>query len=341
MRIYKIILVIIVCCAGNLQAQQDLLNKKNFFTSDTVLSVAISSDFSHLVSQALKDTSIEEWQPASVRFIIGETNVECKDAEIRARGKYRKEACYPPPVMVRFNHKNLPGRLKLVWPCKTTSSLYEQYVLKEYLVYKMYNLVTEKSFKVRLVKVSFTDTKNKIKSDQRFGFFIEDIDQVAKRNECIEMQEDSMLHTESVQRRQMTELAIFQFMVGNTDWNVPVKRNLKFLLCNISGNPIAVPYDFDYTGMVNAKYAIPAETLPIISVRERYYLGFTRTLDELRNAVEGFRTKKDSLIKLVNEQPGLDNFNKREMIKYLNEFFEDVDSDRKLEEFFIKKAKRG
>lgn len=341
MRILNIILVIIVCCTGTLQAQQDLLNKKNFFTSNTALSVNLSSDFSHLVKQMMKDTSIEEWQPAYVKFSIGEFLIDCKDAEIRARGKYRKEACYPPPVMVRFNHKNLPGRLKLVWPCKTSSSLFEQYVLKEYLVYKMYNLVTEKSFRVRLVKVSFTDIKNKIKSDDRYGFFIEDIDQVAKRNECFEMQEDSLLHTESVQRKHMTELAIFQYMVGNTDWNVPVKRNLKFLHCNNSGNPFAVPYDFDYTGMVNAKYALPAETLPIISVRERYYLGFTRTLEELRNAVEVFRSNKNSILKLVNEQEGLDNFNKKEMIKYLEEFFDDTSSDKGLEDLFIKKAKRG
>jgi hypothetical protein len=341
MRILKIILLIILCCAGELQAQKDLLNKKNFFTSDTTLSVSVSSDFSHLVSQALKDTSIEEWQPAIVQFRIGEFRVDCNDAEIKARGKYRKEACYPPPVMVKFNHKNLPGRLKLVWPCKTNSTLYEQYVLKEYLVYKMYNLLTEESFRVRLVKVSFVDTKNKIRSDERFGFFIEDIDQVAKRNKCFEMQEDSLLHTESVQRKQMTDLALFQYMIGNTDWNVPVKRNLKFLYCNSSGNPVAVPYDFDYSGIVNAKYAIPSETLPIISVKERYYLGFTRTMEELRMAVRNIQDKKDKLFELIRDQEGLDAINKKEMIKYLEEFFEDTGSDRKLEELFIKKAKRG
>lgn len=341
MRILKIILFLIVCCAGDLQAQKDLLNKKNFFTSDTALSVTISSDFSHLVTLALKDTSIEEWQPAIVQFRIGGFRVDCKDAEIRARGKYRKEACYPPPVMVKFNHKNLPGRLKLVWPCKTSSSLFEQYVLKEFLVYKMYNLLTEKSFRVRLVKVSFIDTKNKIRSDERFGFFIEDIDQVAKRNECAEMQEDSLLHTESVQRKQMTDLALFQYMIGNTDWNVPVKRNLKFLYCNNSGNPVAVPYDFDYSGIVYAKYAIPAETLPIFSVRERYYLGFARTIAELKVAVQSMQDKKEALIKIINEQQGLDNINKKEMIRYLEEFFDDTASDKKLEELFVKKAKRG
>lgn len=341
MRRLKIILLIIICCTGDLQAQKDLLNKKNFFTSDTALSVTITSDFSHLIGQTLKDTSIEEWQPALVEFGIGEYKIDCKDAEIKARGKYRKESCYPPPVMLRFNHKNLPGRLKLVWPCKTSSSLFEQYVLKEYLVYKMYNLLTEKSFRVRLVKVSFSDTRNRIKSDERFGFFIEDIDQVAKRNDCIEMQESSMLHTESVQRKQMTELALFQYMIGNTDWNVPVKRNLKFLHCNRSVNPVAVPYDFDYCGMVNAKYAIPAETLPVFSVRERYYLGFPRTVDELRIEVKHMKDKKEEFIQLVNKQEGLDNYNKKEMIKYIEEFFADTASDNDLKELFIKKAKRG
>ena len=341
MRVLRIILFIFIYCSGGLQAQKDLLNKKNFFTSDTALFVTITSDFSHLVGQALKDTSIEEWQTALVKFRIGDFDLDCKEAEIKVRGKYRKEACYPPPVMVKFNHKNLPRRLKLVWPCKTNSSLFEQYVLKEYLVYRMYNLLTEKSFRVRLVKVSFVDTKNKIRSDERFGFFIEDIDQVAKRNECVEMQEDSLLHTESVQRKQMTDLALFQYMIGNTDWNVPVKRNLKFLYCNSSGNPVAVPYDFDYSGIVYAKYAIPAETLPIFSVRERYYLGFPRTIEELRIAVKNIHDRKQELFKVIRDQKGLDSFHKNEMIRYLEEFLTDTGSDKGLEELFIKKAKRG
>lgn len=54
-----------------------------------------------------------------------------------------------------------------------------------------------------------------------------------------------------------------EFINGNTDWQVADQQNLKLikLLDFNEPAPYVVPYDFDYTGMVNATYAIPADVL--------------------------------------------------------------------------------
>ena len=334
----KIAFLIFVLCINyyNIHAQES--GKQKFFTDQHVLNIKIRTDMDLILKQA-KDTSNEKPVPAIIFIQDSNSLITCNEATIHARGAYRKENCFPPPLMIDLNKKGFPGKLKMVWPCDSDSKLFEQYVLKEYLVYKMYELFSSKSFRTRLVKVETEDVKLKHSIPMHYAFLIENIDQLAKRNGCLETESRIKYRTEEMNRVEMTKLAIFQFMIGNTDWNVPLPRNLKFLKCGSAINPIAVPYDFDYSGMVNAKYALPPEEIPIISIRERYYLGFPRTIDELKSAMELFRTKKSLLYKLINEQEGLEVYHKKEMKQYLDEFFEYTRTDKDIEIQFIQRSK--
>ena len=68
-------------------------------------------------------------------------------------------------------------------------------------------------------------------------------------------------------------MCLFQFMIGNTDFGAYTRHNVKVV--GFKGRPpIPVPYDFDYSGLVAADYAIPSTDLPIQNVEERYFLGF-------------------------------------------------------------------
>jgi hypothetical protein len=155
-----------------------------------------------------------------------------------------------PPIMLNFRLGNSPRlrslkKLKLVCGCETSNDD-EQLIIKEYLAYKMYNLLTEKSFRVRLVKIKYEDTRGKIKPYTQFGFLLEDVDELAARNKCVEVEGGQWL-TESTDRDQMTLVAIFEYMIGNTDWSVPHYHNVK--LMRLVSSPIAppyvVPYDFN------------------------------------------------------------------------------------------------
>jgi hypothetical protein len=231
------------------------------------------------------------------------------------------------------------GRMKLVWPCSSTTSD-EQLVLKEYLVYKMYNLITEKSFRVRLVKMAYRDVKDKIKPQDAYAFFIEDTDEMAARNKCIEIQ-SVRFHTEATERKQTTLVALFQYMIGNTDWAVPLYRNIKLMQDKKDNKsmPFLVPYDFDYSGLVNARYAVPPPELPISSVQQRLYRGFPRSITELDAALKIFRNQKQAIDSLIQHFEPLSKNNKKEMIKYLDEFYSIIEKEKNIKDIFITNAR--
>jgi hypothetical protein len=215
-------------------------------------------------------------------------------------------------------------------------------VLKEYLIYKMFNLLTEMSFRVRLININFVDSKGKKKPFESYGFLVEDVDDMAKRNGCREA-DIVNLHTEATDRDYMTLTAVFQYMIGNTDWAVPVPHNIKLMTPKKADNskPFAVPYDFDYSGIVNAGYAVPSPELGILSVRDRLYRGFPRTITELKKALGIFIENKEKIYALVNDCKPLTPRNKKDMTEYLDEFYRTLSRDADIKTVFIDGARRG
>lgn len=132
-------------------------------------------------------------------------------------------------------------------------------IFREYLIHRAFSIITDKSFKVRLLKISYIDSKDKIKTVTRYGFVIEDQYMVAKRLDGV-IVKSMRLKDQSTNREHMVMLSIFHFLEENTDWQVARLHNLKLLRINkiTETAPYVIPYDFDYTGMVNASYAIPS-----------------------------------------------------------------------------------
>jgi hypothetical protein len=117
-------------------------------------------------------------------------------------------------------------------------------------------------------------------------------------------------------------------MMGNTDWSVPNQHNCKVLTSlsvNTAGLGMVIPYDFDYSGLVDADYAVPYEPLGLSSVRERRYVGICRTEEEFNMALKEFSAKKEAFYKVINDFPLLDEKEKAKMIGYLDSFYEDFD----------------
>jgi hypothetical protein len=166
------------------------------------------------------------------------------------------------------------------------------------------------------------------------------VDDLAKRNGCREL-EIKKLHTERTNRKFMTLVAMFEYMIGNTDWSVPGDHNIKLIQVRDSTNsmPYAIPYDFDYSGLVNAEYAVPDEQLGTTSVRERVYRGFPRTQEEIQEASQVFLSKKQEIYDLIRNFPQLDKRDKDDMIKFLDEFYQVVSDPRRANREFIENAR--
>ncbi len=263
---------------------------------------------------------------------------------IEKRGHFRSDFCYVPPIKIIFNYKdsaklNSLKSLKLVSECKVSSD-HEQFLFKEYLCYKIYNLISDRSYQVRLAKVMWEDSGARKKPLDEYGFFLEDLKDLAARNNCTEWKKGN-LNTEQTDRRQMTTVALFEFMIGNTDWAVTVGHNTRLILSkeDTLSKPYVVPYDFDYSGLVNTYYSIPDEKLEIESVTQRSYRGYPRTMPELQQALDTFRVQKKNIYDLINNFSYLSARSKREMTGYLDGFYEIVDNPKMVKYNFIDKAR--
>jgi hypothetical protein len=172
-----LLLLLFLIVTSIICAQPKAIDKKKFFTDDQLIEMTLTCDFKKLISDKLKKDYKQNFIPATITLLFPDSTKVTETIEIRPRGKFRREECDLPPVMVNFKTpgavtlKKL-GRLKLVWPCGY-KDYDEQLVLKEYLAYKIYNLLTEKSFRVRLVKIAYHDIKEKIKPYSSYAFFIE------------------------------------------------------------------------------------------------------------------------------------------------------------------------
>ena len=179
------------------------------------------------------------------------------------------------------------------------------------------------SFRVRLAKIDYISSTGKGKTISSYGFMIEPLDILAERIKAVPV-ESPALTQKNIIPEMMDRVAIFNYMIGNTDWSVPGQHNCKVLSVNNFSQPglgTIVPYDFDYSGLVDASYAVPAEGSGIERVTQRRFLGMCRNDETFINALKEFTDKKSEFYRIINEFPYLDNKEKKLMTGYLDEFY--------------------
>jgi hypothetical protein len=335
------ILSFLLVCTSAASAQLPL-NVVNFFTEDSLVTMNLATDLKKLVSEK----KLNQYQPATVTCRFPDSSVITEEIRLSARGEFRRTNCFVPSIKFDFSNPTSPRlanlhKLKLVCGCDTRAND-ERLLLKEFLIYKIYNLVTDMSFRVRMLRINYQDTREKIKPFTQYGFLIEDVDQMAKRNKCYEV-EGKAFHTEWTNREQMTLVAIFQYMIGNSDWSIANYHNIKLMrpVTDSASLPYTIPYDFDFCGLVNAAYAAPPEDFPISSVKERYYRGFPRTTEELQAALDIFLQKKDAIINLILGFEPLELRYRNEMISYLGEFYKTISNKAAVNRIFIANARKN
>ena len=339
----QLLLFVFISLAGFEVSAQKIQSTKEFFLDTNIINVTVSTDVRNLQ----KHKAQPEFQPASFTWHNADSSDDVTEmVKIKQRGNMRKQQCYLASVMIDFSIKgntsrfqNL-GEIKWVAPCNFNKES-EQWILKEFLVYKLYNILTDMSFRVRLIRLKLVDEKGKAKPAEHYAFAIEPIDALAKRLKSTEV-EEIVVNTERTNRAQTTLLMLFQYMIGNTDWAVPNYHNVKLIrpADSLGVEPYVIPYDFDYAGIVNTPYAVPYEGLPITTVLERHYLGFPRTYEELKLVVEYMQEKHTILRQTIADFPLLVKNQKNQMVQYLDDFFELVKTEKFIRYNFIDNARK-
>lgn len=312
------------------------------FADDKPINVTLLTDLRQLINKKLDG----KYQNAFFSCKLPDSSEVIEEILIKTRGHFRLNNCNMPSLRLNFRSPSSPKlsflkELKLVNTCDNKAD-YEQILIREYVVYKIYNLLTERSFRVRLLRVNYMDIQERKKPFSQYAILLENIDAMAARNGCKELDVKNV-HPEYAERNQMTMLAVFQYMIGNTDWSVSANHNIKLILprkdsLNI---PFAVPYDFDFGGLVNADYATAPPNLPIASVRERLYRGWPRTLVELQTAFTVYNQKKDKIYQLINDCNQLQIKHKKDMIDYLEDFYRTINNKREVQKVFFENLSRS
>lgn len=294
------------------------------FQSDKIIRITLKFDMKKFVRTKHKG----EYQKALLTIYNLDSNLVEKEIRVRARGIMRKSYCHLPPIKLNFKETEFDNEylndinsLKLVTHCKN-SALYEQYLLKEFLVYRMYNLLTDSSFRVRLMQIDYIDSEDKMKPLTRYGFIIESNDHLAERLQGMRI-DRSGINTWDTDRYLTSLMAVFQYMIGNTDWAIPVPHNFKLVKPAVLNSSIlAIPYDFDYSGMVNTVYSVPDPNLGIETVRTRVYRGYCLpSKDHYQRLFKVFLENKQAMFSLVEDFELLDKKSRPEMLDYLEEFY--------------------
>lgn len=314
----------------NYVAVDTISENSKLFESNELQRISLKFD----ITRYKKLKSDKEYLDAVLTYHTSDKDSVTKAIKVRSRGEFRRTHCDFPPLMLNFKLKDtIPGefykinKLKMVTQCYTGN---EEGLLKEYLIYKLYNVLTENSFRVRLLKVNYINTdpkKQKKKPTSEFAFVIEPIDRLAKRLDAVAVNLTN-LNQKKIKPDMMDRVAIFNYMVGNTDWSVPINHNVLILSQGRSERPelgMIIPFDFDFSGLVNADYAAPFPGLKITSVLDRQYMGLCRSQEVYVNALREFSNKKDEFYKVINEFPYLKERTKKEIIIYLNGFFDGID----------------
>jgi hypothetical protein len=297
------------------------------FQSETPLALTLTLN----VKQIRRDKGENPpWRQATLTY----TDSANKPAEIplrvRTRGIWRLKTCSFPPLRLNFSDKSTKHTLfddlekpKLVNYCKDLDE-YDQYILRELQLYRIYQLLTPVSHRVRLAKVTYLDSASKKREAERWAIIEEDPDQLANRLSG-QLLKTKGASVDDFEAPQLALTYLFEYFIGNLDFSFMGLHNTELLLTT-NGQLFPIAYDFDFSGAVWTPYASPPPNYGIRSVRERKFVGPCGVAAEYPKAIALFQEKKDAIYALYRDDIGklMDRESVGETLRYFDDFYETI-----------------
>ena len=326
------LIAICLFCTAPLQAQ-------NLFDDDGVIEITLRGPLS---------TVFDDTSDRSERDFVLEFSGREFPVEVRLRGNSRLRVCQFPPLRLDFHKKQVQGsifdgqdKLKLVTHCRN-SDRGEQDLLEEYAAYRILNVLTDLSYRVRLLRIHYEDTDGKLskRASPRYGFVIEPAELLAARTAM----EAVTVPAVPLKRHDLDQAAlvyVYQYLIANTDWGL-VKADYDDGCChNVDlferdSVLVTIPYDFDLSGLVNASYAFPDRTLHIRRVTQRRYRGVCTDRAVLEAAIAKVAGHRTEILAAVGDIPGLDDKSREKTTEFLYQFFNEAADREKLVDNFEK-----
>ena len=297
------------------------------FQTNDVLALTLYADFNSIRRRDRGEDAEE--RPALLHFDEDGSGATVA-LKIQTRGNWRRDRgnCAFPPLWLDFEKDDEAivgtvfegqNRLKLYVTCRPGRDDYERYIYTEYLIYPAYNVLTDLSFRARPARVTYVDTSGEDDTFTSNAFILEHKSQMAARNEAVPI-ELTVLHPGRGSQENAALMELFNYAIGMTDYTAVYMHNVEPIR-RMDGTVIPVAYDFDWSGMVNARYAVPDESLPIRNVRQRIFQGFCRDID-YGPIFRRFTDKREEMLSVVRNFDALEEDRRDRVIRYWEDFFE-------------------
>ncbi|MGI9271793.1 MAG: hypothetical protein ACR2QT_08465 [Woeseiaceae bacterium] len=318
----------------------------DLFANHNVVDVTITAPF----EQIMLDRPEDEYVPAKFDYVAADGTAHSLDIGIRTRGKFRRrrDICPFAPLRVNYRKKQLDGtsfdkqdKLKLVTHCRNGSKQYDQTVVAEYLAYRILNVLTDVSFRVRLMRVKYVYADDDNDTVEAYAFFIEHKEGLEKRLQ-LPAKEIRKISTRELQPEHGNLVSVFHYLIGNTDFSPVLGPPGEFCCHNheLFGNEEppywSIPYDFDQSGFVNARHASPNPRFKLRSVRQRLYRGRCVNNMHLPDTLELYQAKRSEIETLINDQPELTDRTRKHMLSFVGDFYETISDPKKVDRQMIK-----
>ena len=343
---------ILAIAASLALGSSEAAERKPLFRDHSTVKAVLTAPIVQTYSQ--RTSEVRLYHPGQWTYIDADGVSQRLDVSIRIRGNFRKEYCELPPIRLNFKKSQVEGtlfegqdKLKLVSPCQNGLES-QQNLLMEYLAYRTFEILTDYSFGARLIRLSYVDSDDKKKPWTDLVFVIEDESDIAKRLKIdrVRVAENQF---EDLDRPTTALVELFQLLISNHDYSVLKGPEGEYCCHNSemftrkesADKRIPIPYDFDMSGLVNAKYASPPAHLPIRLVRTRYYRGLCQPDDVMQDAVAHMLSKKDELLTLFQTQEDLSRLTRNRSVGYVTKFFEILEDEAAFKEQVLDRCRGG
>lgn len=302
-----------------------------FFDSEQPLDLVFTTNLRQIRGD--KGT-VPPWRSATMSYKNSDGTPVVVPLRIRTRGIWRLKNCEFPPVRLNFSAVNAKGTIfegldkpKLSSYCQDNPR-YEEYVVQELQLYRVYRLLTPVSHRARLLRITYTDSATGRVATTRSAFIMEDLAVVAARAGGKAFEQVGA-QTGDLDPHHDAVIGVFQYMIGNTDYSINGLHNAE-LVQHPDGRVIPVAYDFDFSGAVNARYATVDPSLNASRVRDRLFRGFCVDAAEFSKVFALFNEKKPAIYALYEDEVGarLPRRTADETLKYFDEFYRTINDPR-------------
>ena len=329
-----------VCCAtcavqgataGSQETEKKVAAAPPFFETQDPIEVTLTANIGKLRGDKSSD---HPWRTATLSYKAQDGNSLTVPLQARTRGLSRLHMCDFPPLRLNFSDAKSKGSIfqqldkpKLVSYCRDSDS-YEQYILQEFQLYRIYQLLTPVSHRARLLRVTYADSASGQVRTRRYGFVIEEPKAIAARLGGTVI-EQTGAGSSDLDPDQNALLGVFQYMIGNTDFSIAGLHNIELLLKE-DGSLMPIAYDFDFAGAVNAKYATPDAKVNLPDVRHRRFRGYCTDPASYARVFAVFVEKRPQIYALYNDEIGklIDPGTVKETLRYFDEFYETINNPR-------------